>query len=181
MNSSTLSLAARWSDPSAPSPPSASSPGSSSGQESWAERVYAALPLFLVGGVCVGLALQLHATGAGASLGGSGSVALRPWVLFVALGITGLCAGAVALFAQDLFAESHEVEEEVTSPRSPPDWDESLLEPEPRTIRRRRTWEMNPYSLEGVVAEASPSEGALDQLDEIEAALRKKPGISPPE
>ena len=40
---------------------------------------------------------------------------------------------------------------------------------------------MNPYSLEGVVAEASPSEGALDQLDEIEAALRKKPGYPPPE
>ncbi len=85
--------------------------------ESWRERVFAALPLFLVGGLCVGLTVYLYFAGTTTHFGASGSVLLRPWVLFVALGITGLSAGVVALFAEDALEAPLE---RGTAPGSPP-------------------------------------------------------------
>lgn len=175
MTSSSVSLRAGWADARTSTPPSDPSPGASGEQESWAERFYAALPLFIVGGVCVGMALDLHSAGPGTSFGGDGSVALRPWILFLALGITGVCAGVVALFAKDPFADTLEAKDGVPLHRPAPDWDESLLEPEPATVRRRRTWEISGYSLEDSASGPTSSDGALDQIDEIEEALRKKP------
>jgi hypothetical protein len=85
--------------------------------ETWRERVLAALPLFVVGGACTGLAVSLYFAGTTAHFGASGTVLLRPWVLFVALGITGLSAGVVALFAEDPLEAPRE---RVTAPARPP-------------------------------------------------------------
>ncbi|HKN06183.1 MAG TPA: hypothetical protein VJ021_01070 [Thermoplasmata archaeon] len=85
--------------------------------ESWREKVYAALPLFLVGGLCTGLAVYLYLAGTTTHFGASGAVLLRPWILFVALGITGLSAGVVALFAEDALEAPPE---KVTAPAVPP-------------------------------------------------------------
>ena len=64
--------------------------------ESWEERFSAAVPLFLVGSACVVVAVELYFSGTVTALGGS-SVLLRPWILFVALGITGLGAGTIVI------------------------------------------------------------------------------------
>jgi hypothetical protein len=178
MNTSSLPLTARWSDTRASWVPSHPPSGGSTEQESWAERFYAALPLFIVGAACVVVALELYGAGTVTTLGGNGSVHLRPWILFVALGITGICGGTVALFVKDAFVELPEVREPVTPPRPAPAWDESLLEPEPRTFGRRRTWETGEDSFASGTAEPSPPDGVLDQIDEIAASLRKK--VSPP-
>jgi hypothetical protein len=82
--------------------PAASDPAPTGGErESWKERLLAALPLFVVGVVCVASAVFLYLSGAATTIGGSGTVHLRPWVLFVALGITGISAGTIALFAEE--------------------------------------------------------------------------------
>jgi len=67
--------------------------------ESWNERFLGALPLFVVGGACTASAVFLYISGVATTVGGNGSVHLRPWVLFLALAITGLSAGTIALFA----------------------------------------------------------------------------------
>lgn len=67
--------------------------------ETFRERFLAALPLFVVGGACVAAAVYLFL--AATAVGGSGTVHLRPWVLFVALGLTGLSAGTICLFAEE--------------------------------------------------------------------------------
>ncbi len=69
--------------------------------ESFRERFLAALPLYGVGVACVAAAVYLYLAGAATTVGGNGSVHLRPWVLFVALGITGLSAGTICLFAEE--------------------------------------------------------------------------------
>jgi len=86
-------------------------------RETWRERVFAALPLFLVGGACAGIAVYLYFAGTTTHFGASGTVLLRPWVLFVALGITGLSAGVVALFAEDPLEAPRPG---VTAPARPP-------------------------------------------------------------
>jgi hypothetical protein len=73
-------------------------------EESWRERFFAALPLFTVGTLCVVVAVYLYTMGAVTAVGGAGSARLRPWILFIALGITGISAGIVALLAEGAFA-----------------------------------------------------------------------------
>jgi hypothetical protein len=158
--------------------PSPAPPRGSAEQESWAERIYAALPLFIVGTACLIVALELYGAGTVATLGGNSSVHLRPWILFLALGITGICGGTVALFVEEVFVEPRLAEEVVAPPRPTPDWDESLLEPEPTVHRRRRTWELEAESREDEQVGPSPPDGILDQIDEIAASLRKK--VEPP-
>jgi len=181
MTTSSVPLSARWSGTRASLVPSQAPPEGSAEQESWAERLYATLPLFIVGAACIVVALELYGTGTVTALGGNSSVHLRPWILFVALGITAICGGTVALFVDDAFVEPHPATEVVALPRPAPDWDESLLEPEPTVHRRRRTWELEAESLEEKRSEPSPREGILDQIDEIAASLRKKVGPPPPE
>ena len=72
-----------------------------SDSETWRERFLAALPLLVVGSACVATAVYLFFSGAATTVGGNGSVHLRPWVLFIALGITGLSAGIIALFGEE--------------------------------------------------------------------------------
>ncbi len=181
MTTSSLPLAARWTGHRASLVPSDAPPEDSAGQDSWAERFYAALPLFIVGAACIVVALELYGAGTVTALGGNSSVHLRPWILFVALGITGICGGTVVLFVDDAFVEPRPVKETVAPPRPAPDWDESLLEPAPTVHRRRRTWELEAESLEDEHAEPSLPEGILDQIDEIAASLRKKVERPPPE
>ena len=65
--------------------------------ETLRERLAGALPLFLVGGACVLLSVYLYLMRTVTTFGGSSSTHLQPWILFVALGITGLAAGTFAL------------------------------------------------------------------------------------
>ncbi|MGP8158313.1 MAG: hypothetical protein ACLPWO_01685 [Thermoplasmata archaeon] len=181
MTTSSVPLSARWSGTRASLVPSQAPPEGSDEQKSWAERLYAALPLFIVGAACIVVALELYGAGTVTALAGNDSVHLRPWILFVALGITGICGGTVALFVDDAFVEPHPATEVVAPPRPAPDWDESLLEPEPTAHRRRRTWELGADALEDERAKPSPSDGILDQIDEIAASLRKKVEPPPPE
>ena len=180
MNSMSSPFAARWSDPPTSATSSCTDPGSASEQESWGERIYAALPLFIVGGACIVVSLQFYMAGADASFGGNSSVALRLWVLFAALGVTGVCAGTVALFAKESLVEPVETEEAVAAPSPPPDWDESSIDPDPMALGRRRTWETDERWLTAASSEVSASDGVLDQIDDIEQSLRKKSASSPP-
>ncbi|MGP8075183.1 MAG: hypothetical protein ACLP8Y_00335 [Thermoplasmata archaeon] len=88
--------------------------------ESWQESFFAALPLFIVGGVCVTFAVYLYLAGASTTFGADGSVHLRPWVLFVALGITGIAAGTVALWVEDAPAAPREVPKAPVPSKTPP-------------------------------------------------------------
>lgn len=90
--------------------------GGSAEEESWGERFYAALPLFLVGVACVVVAILLDPNGIATSWGGNGSVRLRPWILFLALGITGISSGTVALFADDMLETPRPVTMGAASP-----------------------------------------------------------------
>jgi hypothetical protein len=80
--------------------PSSTPPATAAPRETgdWQESFFAVLPLFLVGAVCIVLAVYLYYAGASTTFGGSSAVHLRPWILFVALGITGIAAGTVALW-----------------------------------------------------------------------------------
>jgi hypothetical protein len=137
--------------------------------------------LFIVGAACIVVALELYGAGTVTSLGGSGSVHLRPWILFVALGGTGICGGTAALFLSDALAEPPEVVEPVAPPHPAPAWDESLLELEPRVYGRRRTWETDDEPFVSGTSKPSPPDGVLDQIDEIAASLRRKVGPPPRE
>jgi hypothetical protein len=149
--------------------------------ESWSERFYAALPLFFVGGACVVVAVELYVTGNVTAFGGNISVRLRPWILFLALGITGLSAGIVALFAEEETEEPRDLGKAVVAPPPAPAWDDSWIEPETRVIPRHRTWETGSGALDGSPAEPSSPDLVLQQLDEIELSLRKKHRTPPPD
>lgn len=152
----------------------------------WADRCYAALPLFFVGGTCIAAAVLLYLSGAQTAFGGSASVHLQPWILFVALGITGVGGGTVALFAEE--AEPAPVEmpslpaaasTAASAPApapSAPAWDESLLEPEAKPTRSVWRGPRDEELLEGAVSKPAPPDIVLRQLDELEASLRKKTG-----
>jgi hypothetical protein len=151
----------------------------SSEEETWREKFTGALPLLLVGAACTAVAAELYSTGNVTLVGENASVRLRPWVLFVALGITGISAGVFALLFEG--PEGLSVPPEVSRAwsRSTPDWDESSLEPEPRRYARRRTWETSAEMDGNGPGDSVWSDVALHQIDEIERALRKS-GRSPP-
>lgn len=66
------------------------------GSTTWRERVFAALPLFLVGAICLVLAAVLYASPVP-----QGVVRIRPWFLFLALGLTGLGAATAVCVIDD--------------------------------------------------------------------------------
>jgi hypothetical protein len=90
-------------------------PDESTERETWSERFVAALPLFAIGAVCLVVATLLYLEQATTAFGAGDSVHLHPWVLFVALGITGISAGTVALLVEDAIAESTEMETTLTA------------------------------------------------------------------
>jgi len=91
-------------------PPSHPTQGTGNEQETWSDRVYAALPLFVVGGLCFSIAASIHSTGTATGSVGNGSVHLQLWILFVALGITGIGGGTVAMLAEDTIDETARAE-----------------------------------------------------------------------
>jgi len=145
------------------------------GTESWSEKFYAALPLFIVGWVCLAVTFDLYFSGAVTQLGGAGSVHLQPWALFLALAVTGLAAGTFAMLTEEEPTVSSEVPAIAPAvPTAVPAWDESTLEAGTSELPPPRTWERYTGWSEGPIAEAVPPEAVLSQLDEIEASLRKK-------
>jgi len=88
--------------PSAPTPRPAAGGERTTEKETWRERFLAALPLFIVGAVCVLISVYFYLLGDMGIFAGNGAVHLRPWILFVALGITALSAGTVAILAEDV-------------------------------------------------------------------------------
>jgi len=120
--------AASWSA-SSPRATSRAAPGPSpdapAESEGWQESVFAALPLFIIGALCLLLAIDLYLSGTTTAFGGNGSVNLRPWVLFVALGITGIAAGTVALWIEN--PQITRAEPPKSTPRPP-----TLVRPTPR-------------------------------------------------
>jgi hypothetical protein len=88
--------------------------------DSLTERFYAALPLFVVGGACVAAAVYLYVSGAATTVGGNGSVHLRPWVLFLALAITGIAAGTIVLLDQEATTTTGSAEDLPAAPRPAP-------------------------------------------------------------
>ena len=157
--------------------------GDDAGAETWSEKVYAALPLFLVGGACLVVAVELYSTGTTASFGGSSAARLYPWALFLALGVAGLAAGTFALLVED--EPSPTVALEAASPPPAPAsavWDESTIAPGKPGFVRPRTWEQYPelptevgWSTPSPRVEAVPPDVVLVQIDEIAASLRRKP------
>ena len=157
----------------------------SSTGETWAERTYAALPLFFVGGVCIVAAVLTYLSGAVTAFGGSTSVHLQPWILFIALGITGISGGTVALLAEEpefppVEAPSVVVPASTVKSEKSEVWDESLIEPEEKPVRPIWRGPEEEDLLRGEVAQPAPPDIVLRQLDELEASLRKKP-VSPVE
>lgn len=139
----------------------------------WHERVEAALPLFILGAVCIFVAVVLYFEGAYTSL--AGAAHLEPWILFVALGITALGGATVVLLAEDPYDEAPVVAVEApVLPASAPVWDESLLEPEAKPVRPVYHQLDDAELMEGPVADASPPDIFLRQLDDLEVSLRRK-------
>ena len=177
--------------PAESSPADEPSQGGLSSAPTRSERFYASLPLFFVGAVCILIAVLLDATGSVTAFGGSSSVHLQPWVLFVALGITGVSAGTIALFSEDVDSEdlgaepmevaSRERSRGLAAPVSGPAWDESQIVPE--SSPSRTIWRPSDVAdlLGGEVAEPSAPDVVLRQLDDLEVSLRRKPRPSPPE
>lgn len=95
MTTSPATLETRSVQSSVANPP----PDSSAESESWRERLDAALPLLLLGVLCIGVAVFLYEAGSVSNIGVNGAVHLRPWVLLVALGVTAISGGIVALLA----------------------------------------------------------------------------------
>jgi len=150
-------------------------PQRDAGAESWIEKFFAALPLFIVGWVCLALTFELYFSGTVTQLGGGGSVHLQPWALFLALAVTGLAAGTFAMLTEEEPTDVSEAAEPPPAvPSAVPAWDESLLEAEASELPPPRTWERSAGWSEGPIAESVPPEAVLSQLDEIEASLRKK-------
>jgi len=144
--------------------------------ESWQEKLLGSLPLFVVGALCLAIAIELYSTGATTPSGTNGSVHLYPWALFFALAVTGIAAGVFVWFLEEEPAAPAEVAEAVSEPREEaPEWDESALEPEKPLYIRPRTWERYPLSPAEAGFESVPPDAVLNQIDEIEESLRKKP------
>lgn len=145
--------------------------------ESWGEKLYAAFPLFLVGGACLAVAVDLFYTGVSGQFGANRSVHLELWTLFLALAVTGLAAGTFAMVMEE--------EPEVIAPGATPvartsvpapAWDESTVEPDREpSLLGPRLWERRPDLTEGPVAEPMPAASILSELDELAASLRKRP------
>jgi len=152
--------------------------------ESWGEKVYAALPLFIVGGACLAVTVDFYLSRATTPFVGNSSVRLAPWALFLALAVTGLSAGVFALLVED--EEPIPAEPVAATPRSSPaaPWDESTVIPSQSSHLPPRTWEQHSIEAEDL-AGWSPAEPqvtgrvspdvVLVQIDEIAASLRKKP------
>lgn len=181
--SSTVSAskaAARW--PSSTNPSEAAT-AAAHPTETWGEKLYAALPLFIVGGACLAVAVDFYESGATTPFAGNTSVRLAPWTLFFALAVTGLSAGIFALLMED---EEPAVTELVVArakaPSAVPPWDESTITPAGPTYVRPRAWEQHTLEPEDVVGWTPVEPGAervspdvvLVQIDEIAASLRKK-------
>ncbi|HYB79196.1 MAG TPA: hypothetical protein VEG66_05495 [Thermoplasmata archaeon] len=158
--------------------------------ETWGEKVYAALPLFVVGGACLAVALDFYFSAASTPFLGSSSVRLAPWALFLALAVTGLSAGVFALLIEDEEPVPAPVRARPVAPvpqpsPAPPLWDESTLAPAKPSHFRPRTWERHAPAPEDFAGwspaeprvERVPPDVVLVQIDEIVASLRKK---SPP-
>ena len=152
--------------------------------ETWGEKLYAALPLFVVGGACLAVAVDFYASGASAPFMGNSSVRLAPWALFLALAVTGLSAGIFALLAGDEEPSRAETVVALPEPASPslPPWDESTITPAKPSFVRPRTWEQHPLE-PGDIVGWTPAEPRVErvspdvvlvQIDEIAASLRKK-------
>lgn len=182
---SASEMAPRWSGSSNSTNP-VESPESP--PESWSEKLYAALPLFIVGGACLAVAVDFYTSGAAAPFMGNSSVRLAPWALFLALAVTGLGAGVFALLMED--EEPVPAEPVAASPplAPVPPWDESTITPEKPSYVPPRTWEQHPIE-PGDIAGWSPAEPrvgrvspdvVLVQIDEIAASLRRKTPPSPP-
>jgi len=158
--------------------PSSPTTGAGTHPETWEERFSAAVPLFLVGSACFVVAVELYFSGTLTALGGS-AVRLRPWILFIALGVTGLGAGITALFTEDSPTASGVSAEPVPAPDLVPDWDESRLDSVPRSSLGPLYAEEEGEDLGGPAAAALPADLVLSQLDEIEESLRRR-SRSPP-
>jgi hypothetical protein len=158
-------------------------PGITVETESWREKLFAALPLFLVGGVCIAVAVLLYLQGTVTTFGGASSVRLQPWILFVALGITGISAGMVAMLSEDLPPVASEVGKEIPSPVgskartvSPPVGG-TVSAPRPAVTPPiwAEDWGPDSEAFKAAAAPSSPPDVILRQLDELEVSLRKKP------
>ena len=182
---SASKVAARW--PSAPDSEPALPPVEAP-TETWGEKLYAALPLFIVGGACLAVAVDFYDSGAVTQFAGGSSVRVAPWALFFALAVTGISAGIFALFVEDEEPVPAEPVAVTAKPAPAPAWDESSITPATPAYVRPRTWEQHPFEPEDV-AGWSPAEPkterispdvVLVQIDEIVASLRKKPPPSQP-
>ena len=182
---SASKMATRWTAPRDPEDDSARVAAPEATTETWADRVYAALPLFIVGGACLFVSIDLFYSGT-TNIFGNSSVRLYPWALFFALAVTGLAAGTFALLVEEETPTPVQSETVEGTPAAPtPDWDESMLPPETPTYVHPRTWERYPElptevgwsPAEPKTQRVSP-DVVLIQIDEIAASLRKKPPAS---
>ena len=177
---SASEMAGRWTGPSKAADVGTPREGAA---ETWGEKVYAALPLFIVGGACLAVAVDFYVSSATTPLLGNSSVRLAPWMLFLALAVTGLSAGLFALIMEDEEpTPAPEVTPAARPTPAPPEWDESTVTPSEPTYPRPRTWEQYSLGPEDFVG-WSPAEPRVErvspdvvlvQIDEIAASLRKK-------
>jgi len=148
--------------------------------ETWSERVFAAIPLFAVGGACLAITIDLYFTANVTLFGQRASTHLQPWVLFLALAVIGLGAGVFTVFFEEESAPGPGSPPETVappvpeSPRVAAEWDESNLAPEPPLLLPRRLWELDPFTSEERRAPTPSDDTVMHQLDEIEESLRKK-------
>lgn len=159
-------------------------------RETWGEKLYAALPLFIVGGACLAIAVDFYYSRAAMPPVDHSSVRLATWALFLALAVTGLSAGVFALLVEDeapVLMEAPVIEP--PPPVSVAPWDESTITPAKPSYVRPRTWEQHPLGPEDI-AGWTPAEPRVErispdvvlvQIDEIAASLRRKtpPSQSP--
>jgi len=159
-----------------PSTPESTGPPAGPPRETLVEKLYAAFPLFVVGGICLVIALDFYFTGAVESLGKNGVVHLQPWGLFFALAVTGLSAGTFTMVVGE--DEEPAVIAPAAAPapaRELPEWDESSLASEAPLFPSRRSWEVESEYRGGVTAGGASDQLILNQIDDIAASLRKKP------
>ena len=182
---SATEMVARWPESPDPSEVTASLEAPT---ETWGEKLYAALPLFIVGGACLAVAIDFYDSGASTPFMGNSAVRLAPWALFLALAVTGLSAGIFALLVEDEEPVPPEPVTVSAPPAPAPPWDESTIAPAQPTLVRPRTWERHPLEPGEMVGwtpaeptvERVPPDVVLVQIDEIAASLRKKPPSAPP-
>ena len=185
---SASELATRWPAGSELTDDGTSATAPEAGAETWAQKLFAALPLFIVGIGCLAVAVDLYYSDVTTQLNGS-TVRLYPWVLFLALAVTGIAAGIFSLLVEEGPSTPAEVGvAEVPPETAAPAWDESTLEPTEPTYVHPRTWERYPelptevgWTPAEPRVERLPPDVVLVQIDEIEASLKRKsrpPGSS---